>query len=555
MTVSRMSQGKWSCVINCFSLLVATLLILLFSGCQTSNSSAHKERALRINIGEDPQTLDPRKARDLTSVTLTRMFFEGLTRISKEGDVELALAEQVDISDDGLQYCFHLRNSFWSNGEAVTSFDFADSWKSILDPEFPTDMAYQLYVIKNGRKARLGETGLDQVGIQTPDAQTLIVELEQPIPYFLQLLSMVSFFPVPYKTVGTNPNWALDPATYICNGPFLLKCWKHADQISAAKNPRYWEAKETTLPAIDLFMMSRDTELQMFEAGRLDWAGSPLSTIPVDAIANLKSTDQFHADPFAATYFFRLNTKEQLQGKKNPLQSPLFRKALALSLNRQGITEHVLQGGQIPAKALVPPELGLSEKGYFHDGYQEEARSLLTDALLELDETLATLEPIKISYSSNERNTAVAQAVQKQWEENLKIKVELEAVEPKTFYQKITQKEFQLAAGSWTADFADPVNFLEVFKYREGSTNNTNWENNKYIDLLNRSALCKNLDERRGLLREAEQILMDQMPIIPIFHFALNYLQRDSLEEVSLSPLGQIDFRWAHLKERENTPL
>jgi oligopeptide transport system substrate-binding protein len=323
--------------------------------------------------------------------------------------------------------------------------------------------------------------------------------------------------------------------------------WKHADELRVVKNGRYWQAEEVHLSAIELFMMSGDTEMRMFEEGKLDWAGSPLSTIPVDAVRALKSTDQLKVNPFSATYFYRANTAEQINEKKNPLSNALFRKALALCLNRKGITEHLLQGGQTPAKSLVPPEMGLSEQGYFRDDFREMARSLLTDALLELDLTLANLEPIKISYSSSERNIAIAQAVQKQWEKGLGIRVELEAVEPKVFFQKISNKQYQLAAGSWTADFNDASNFLEVFKYKDASTNNTNWENPKYVDLLNRSALCRDFEERKELLREAEQILMEQMPIIPIFHFALNYLQCDRLEEVALSPLGQIDFRWAHL--------
>ncbi len=228
-----------------------------------------------------------------------------------------------------------------------------------------------------------------------------------------------------------------------------------------------------------------------------------------------------------------------------------FRKALAFSLNRQVLTDHLLQGGQIPAKGLVPPQMGLSERGYFHDDHPEKAVPLLMDALLELDLTLDLLEPIQISYSRDERNALIAQAVQKKWEETLGIKVSLEALEPKVFFQRISCKEYQLAAGSWTADFNDPINFLEVFKDKDVGTNNTNWENSKYIDLLNRSGLCRNLEERKQLLREAEQILMEQMPVIPLFHFSLNYLQRSDLEEVALSPLGQVDFRWAHLPSLE----
>jgi len=522
------------------------LLVFVLGSCQRTDSLA-KQQSLRINICSDPQTLDPRKARDLTTITLMHMLFEGLTRTSQTGELEMALAHDVEISDEGQQFTFHLRKSFWSNGDQVTSFDFAESWKTILDPQFPTDIAYQLYVIKNARKAKLGELSLDQVAIQTPDPQTLIVELEQPIPYFLELVSMTSFFPIPHKVVNANPNWDLKPETFVSNGPFVLSSWKHSDQIHVAKNNRYWEAKEVKLSGIDLFMMSSDTEIRMFEEKNLDWAGSPLSTIPVDAVCSLRANDELNVNPFSATYFLRVNTADRLNEKKNPLSNAHFRKALAFCLNRTLITDHILQGGQTPAKGLVPPEMGLSEKGYFHDDHRERARSLLMDALLELDLTLTSLEPIKLSYKCDERNASIAQAIQKQWEDGLGIRVELDAVEPKIFFQKVSHKEFQLAAGSWTADFNDPINFLEVFKFKDLSTNNTNWESVKYIDLLNQSALCRDSEERKGLLREAEQILMDQMPIIPIFHYALNYLQSKRLEEVALSPLGQVDFRWAHL--------
>lgn len=522
------------------------LLLILVVSCQRIDSSK-RQQTLRINICSDPQTLDPRKARDLSTTTVIHMLFEGLTRTSKTGELEMALAQDVEISEEGRLYAFHLRKSFWSNGDQVTSFDFAESWKTILDPQFPTDIAYQLYPIKNARKAKLGEISLDQVGIQTPDPQTLVVELEQPIPYFLELVSMTSFFPIPHKISNANPNWDLKPDTYVSNGPFVLTSWKHSDQIHVAKNNRYWEAKEVKLNGIDLFMMPADTEIRLFEEKNLDWAGSPLSTIPVDAVRSFKSSNELNVNPFSATYFFRVNTVDRIKDKKNPLSHPLFRKALAFCLNRAAITSHILQGGQTPAKSLVPPQMGLSEKGYFHDDHRERARSFLMDALLELDFTLTTLEPIKLSFRNDERNTSIAQAVQKQWEDGLGIRVELEAVEPKIFFQKVSQREFQLAAGSWTADFNDPINFLEVFKFKDASTNNTNWESAKYIDLLNQSALCRDSEERKGLLREAEQILMDQMPIIPIFHFALNYLQSKELEEVALSPLGQIDFRWAHL--------
>lgn len=528
-------------------LRVLLIILVFFVSCQKNTTSG--PQTLKINIATDPQTLDPRKGRHLTTVTILHMLFEGLMRTSRTGELEMAIASDVEISEDGLQYVFHLRPSQWSNGEPLTSYDFAASWKSMLDPSFPTDIAYQLYPIKNSRKAKMGEVDLDQVGIQTPDANTLVVELEQPLPYFLELVALSTYYPVPHKAALKNPNWVQEPSTFVGNGPFLLDSWNHSDCLRVKKNPQYWDAKNVKLAEIDLLMIASDTEIRMFEEGKLDWAGSPLSTIPIDAIADLKETRQLQVSPLSGTYFFRVNTAEKIKEKKNPLSNASFRRALAIAIDRTAITEHILQGGQKSAKSLVPPEMGLSENGYFSDDRAELAHSLLLDALLQLDQTVETLEPVTLSFFSNERNAAIAQAIQKQWEKDLGIRVSLEAVEPKIFFQRLSQKEFQLAAGSWTADFNDPVNFLEVFKYKDDSTNNTNWENAKYIDLLNRSTLCRDMEERKRLLREAEQILMEQMPIIPVFHFALVYLKRNGLEEVALSPIGQVDFRWAHLTE------
>lgn len=525
-------------------------MFLALVGCQvTQKGVERKKNAISLNIGENLQTLDPRKARDLYSMNVIRMFFEGLTRTSKEQKVELALAQSVDISEDGLQYRFRLRKSHWSNADAVTSLDFAESWKTILDPNFPTDIAYYLYVIKGARKAKLGEIPMQEVGIQTPDAQTLIVDLETPIPYFLELLSLPPFFPVNHRLVQSNPDWAFQSASYVGNGPFFMKEWKASEKIIARKNMKYWQADQVALENLELLMVNADAELLMFEEGKLDWAGSPLSSIPFNAIGELKEKRLLHIEPYSATYFFMINTDEKFAAKTNPLHSPLLRKALALAIHRKEIVEHVLQAGQIPARGFVPPELGLAERGYFQDDNENRAKEYFREALLELSLNESDLQGMKLTYYSSDRNGGVAQAVQRQWERVLGLHVELEAVEPKVFFEKTSHKEYQIAIRSWTADFKDPINFLEIFKYKDTGTNNTGWENAKYIDLLDQSALCKDQLERRSILREAELILMEQMPIIPIYHYTLNFLCKEGLEGVVLSPLGQVDFRWAHFED------
>ena len=518
--------------------LFASLFFL--TACSQKKETPATVQSVRLSMSEEPVSLDPRKSRDLTGVNLLHMLFEGLTRTSLNGDVELALAREVTVSEDGLRYQFQLRPSVWSDGTPLTSADFVFAWKEILDPQFPSDIAHQLFPIKNGRRAKLGEVTREAIGIYAPHPETLIVELEQPLPYFLELLAMPPFFPVPQKIALQNPNWALEANSFVSNGPFAMQSWDHTYEVALKKNPRYWKSDEVHFDAVHLIVSPADTALRMFEEGKVDWIGSPLGTIPIDAVQELKRQAQLSASPFLATSFLRVNTSPEIHGKKNPLSSVWLRRALALAVDRKTIAEHLLQGGQKEARALVPPEMGLQSEGYFQE---EGASACLEKAREELGDCLA---PLVLSYYNNERNAAMAQALQKQWETNLSLRVEIEAVEPKVYFQKVSHREFQLATGSWTADFNDPVNFLEVFKYQDNGTNNTGWEDPQYIDLLNRSQLCRDSEERKQLLREAEALLMDQMPLIPIYHFALNYLKREELDGVFLSPLGQLDLRWAH---------
>lgn len=494
-------------------------LFLLFTSCHITSTPAPKQ-TVRLNLSTEPYSLDPRLARDLTSCTLIHMLFEGLTRTSKEGAAELALAESVEVADNGKTLIFHLRDSKWSNGDLVTSAHFAMSWKTILDPQFPSDTAYQLFVLKNGKKVKQGELPLEALGIQTPDSHTLLVELETPLPYFLELFSLPVFSPV-------HENSA------VCNGPFKLREWKRADSLIFEKNPLYWQADEVKLQEIVSCLASADTGIRMFQEGKLDWTGSPLATIPPDAIREYKSEGILSIQPFSGTAFLRVNITDPILSQRE------VRRALALSIDRSSIAEHLLQGGQRAALELVPPEMGLTETGYFADADSEAARALLGEKK----------EAITLSFMAGDRNSLIAQALQQQWEKNLGIQVALEAVEPKIYFQRVSRKEYQLALGSWTADFNDPINFLEVFKYRDSGTNNTGWENQTYIDLLERSSLCREAEERKACLRAAETLLIEEMPIIPVYHFVLNFLVNDALKDIALSPIGGLDFRWAYWEE------
>ncbi len=524
-------------------ILVSVLSVLVFAGCNSPQKPQHKETSARVNIGNDPNTLDPRKARDLFSQTLSRMLFEGLTRVGKNEKAELALAESVSFSADLIKYTFHLKDASWSNGDPVTAFDFVYAWKTLLKPEFPSDAAFQLYVIKNAKAAKEGNAGIDTVGMRALDEKTLEVELEYPVPYFLELTAIPAFFAVNAHIDQINPQWAESPSSFVCNGPFRLQEWKHNDCIIAAKNPSYWDAASVQLPKIEFVMVGDDTELKMFEKGELDWAGSPLGTLPVEAIHSLKKEHLLQTKEMLGTYFIRVNTE------CHPFHDALVRKAFALAINRQDVVDHVTQGNQIPASGLVPLSLGLQNKPYFQDNAVEEARRLFSDALSRLQLDVKTFPEIKLLYASNERNHLIAQAIEQQWYKAFGIHVKLESCERKVYFDRLSKQDYQLASSSWIADFNDPINFLDVFRYKKGSSNNTLWENVHYAELLQRSATEANSKERLQLLQQSEKLLIEEMPILPIFYFTMLYVQQPHLKDVVLSSMGVVDFKWAEVRK------
>jgi len=516
---------------------------LLAIGCQSSSKRGLKgDKIVKINLGAEPCTLDPRKARDSSSQALMRMLFEGLTRIGPNDLPELALAQSVEVSEDLKTYTFTLRPSEWSNGEPVKASDFVYSWKSTLTPGFVSEYVFDLFLIKNGKAIKEGRMPMDQLGAVAINDHTLLVELEYPTPYFLELVAFPVFFPINEELDRKNSSWALSGDSYICNGPFSLAQWRHHDLLLSEKNPHFWASEEVEIDGIEMVMVQDDTEMKLFEKNQLHWAGSPLSAVPVDELSHLKRCNKLHIQPISGTVFIRVNTQY------GPLCHPKVRKALALAINRRAIVQHVTQGEQVPATSLLPPSLKIGDGSYFEDGAVEDAQILFTEALSELKLDKSTFPSITFTYGASQRNHLIAQAIQQQWNQSFGIDINLEGVERKVYFDRIAHQDYQLAYGDWLADFNDPINFLEVFKYKKRSTNNTHWEDPRYMELLDRSCGLIEQDKRDKLLGQSEAILMEAMPIIPIYHHSMLYLKDQSLEGVLLTSLGHLDFRWAKLE-------
>ena len=497
-----------------FFILIATLLL---TSCEKKNKS---ENALTINICSEPHSLDPRKSRDLNDINVSNMLFDGLFRISFEGKLEPALVESYTISEDKKKYTFKLKDSYWSNNEKLTAYDFEYTYKKNLSLDFASSKSFSLFIIKNAKAAKDGKISVDEVGVKALDNSTLEIQLENICPYFLKLLTQPSFFPVNKKIDLKDPNWAISAKNFVSNGPFKISNWNHNDKIEIVKNENYHDKDKVKLSKIDLIFVSIEVEKNMFETGEIHIAGSPLSFIPVDSIKSMKGDKNFYISPYNGTSFLRINV-EKINDKE-------FRKAILNAIDREKITKHVLQGGQIPTKRLVPND------------------SLQKNKIEKKDFSNKTLT---ITYINYDRAHVLMQAVQQDLKDNLNLTVKLNGLEKNVFYEKIRSKDYEVAASSWIADFDDSINFLNVFKYNNSSSNNTGWENIDYISLLEDSETISDEEERKKILLKAEEVLLDEAPIIPICYLSLNYLKRDSLKDVKIYPSGIIDFKYAYLEK------
>ncbi len=270
-----------------------------------------------------------------------------------------------------------------------------------------------------------------------------------------------------------------------------------------------------------------------------------MSEIPQDAIVKLRDNHMLHFAPAAGTHWFRFNTQ------KDPFTNKKMRQALALAINRKEIVEHITKGGQKSAIGIVPPILGLNGSDLYQDNDLNEAWALFEDALVEMKLDKESLPPIALCYKAGDRSHKIAQAVQQQWKKAFNIDVKLESCENKHYFERIASQDFSISSGSWYADYLDPINFLEIFKYKNNAANNTHWENEDYIELLNSSSKEADRNKRFALLDSAEQLLMGEMPIAPLFFGEFNYAKRHALTEVYISPLGYLDFKHAHFNEFE----
>jgi oligopeptide transport system substrate-binding protein len=540
-------HGSWCLGIvfnSCSRISKQTLIQRIDDTVDKWSWNLRRQQHLRINIVPERSSLDPRLGNRRRSGNLIKMFYEGLTRIGQEGYPELAIAEHIDVSRDRKTYTFFLRESCWSNGFPLTALDFEYAWKKMLEPEFDGPYAYFFYPIKNARAAKQGQVPLSEVGLRAEGSHRLVIELEHPAPYFLDLTANWIYSPLCRDTDLRSPGWAHSTGEgYVCNGPFKLNSSRPNEELVAVKNGWYWDAHAVRLEKIHVSMCA-DPELTLkrFEAGEIDWLGEPLSDIPIKALHRFHHQKRLETVGPAAVYWYAINTQ------RPPFNNRKMRQAFAFALNRKRLIQRVLPGSPSPAYTILPPGLSLLDKPPFKDGDTELARRLFLEALDELGMKHEEIGPIVLTYRQGEGEAIVSAEVARQWHQVFSVPIRVQVVPWESYFECLSSGAYHIGGAMWYCYCHDPIYNLEHLKHRDERINNTGWENATYQQLLDESDLCIDRLERREKLRQAEELFVEEMPIISAYCHDQKFIRREEVKGVYVSPLGHADFKWAYIE-------
>ena len=512
---------KSSCREISIRLLAPMLLCGILSACDLgpSNVEAGKQQqVLHLGNGTEPQDLDPHTVTGVTEHNIISALLEGLVGEHPQSlEPVPAIAQSWTVSEGGRVYTFKIRkDAKWSNGDAVTADQFVWSWKRILSPAMAAEYAYQLYPVKNAKAFNLGElSDFSEVGIKALDSNTLQVTLESPTPYFLSLLAHYSTFAVHPETIlkfGTMDErgtlWTR-PDNFVGNGPFTLTQWRLNYLIEVKKNPLYWDAEKVKLNAIRFYPIGNAlSEERMFRTGALHIASStPSSKI---SVYQETAPDHISISPYLGTYFYRFNVN------RPPLDNAQVRQALSMSIDRQAIINAVTRGGQIPAYSFTPP----NTQGYYPPPSPisfdvSQARQLLSEAGFPDGQGFPELE---LLYNTSDGHRRIAEAIQQMWKQHLNISIRLTNTDWKVYLSRTNNLDYDISRAGWIGDYPDPNTFLDMMISNSGN-NRTGWSNSEYDRLISQAATLSDQQQRYELFQQAENILDQQAPLMPIYTY------------------------------------
>ncbi|MDY8162814.1 peptide ABC transporter substrate-binding protein [Bacillus thuringiensis] len=523
-------------------MVMALVTSLLLTACNNKADKSDievKKQVLNVTVSEEIPSLDTVKTTDGTSAHVMQNIFEGLYVLNDQDQPTPAIAKSFKRSEDGKKYTFDLRkDAKWSNGDNVTANDFMFAWKRAINPETASQYASMLFYVKNAKEINKGAMSLDELGVTVINDYKLEVELEQPIPYFLQLLALPIYLPQHesfLKEQGNN--YALEPSNLIYNGPFVLEKWKHEQEFQLKKNATYWDQKKVKLDEIN-FHIVKDTMtvVNLYEAGDLDRV--PINSQVVD---KYKGNKELHMSSDPGIAMLRFNEKNTALANKKVRQS------ISLALNKDDFVAHFINNGAKPASGLVPvghvnEETGKDfrkENGDLSLYDLQKAKKIWEEAKKELGVGEVNLEFLTFEQDNAKRMAEYIKGDLEKYLHGLTIQIKQQP-----FKQKLQLEQtgdYDITMANWGPDYKDPISYLELFT--TGNPNNKmNYSNVRYDELIKKAKTDFVLDreKRWEALREAEQVLLEDAAVAPLYHIGSAYVQKEYVKGIEKHQFGGV---------------
>ena len=525
------------------------------SGSTTSAAATSGEKQLVVQLGPDPETLDPALNSAIDGANMILFAFDTLLGVDEDLNVVPALAESWKESEDSMTWTFHLREGLkWSDGSELNAEDFVYSWQRMADPETAAPYAETvLGMVKNFNEISTGEMEPSELGVSAPDANTFVVELGQTCTYFDKIASFVASSPVQQETVEANGDaWAVDPSTYVSSGAFMMTEWVPGSHITYTKNPNYWDADSIKLDSIKcLLIEDMNAALSAYETGE----ALMIKSVPTEEMASLEGRDDFYVDPLLGTYYISLQTE------KEPFNNRDVREALSLAIDRDYVANTIMQGTYSPAGNLIGPGITDADGSSFMENANggeeyistdpadfeanlEKAKQLMADAGYPNGEGFPVIE-----YLVNDQgyHKALAEYLQKAWGE-LGITMEVKTAEWQSVTATRRAGDFDTARNGWVFDYNDPSSMFDLF-YTGNGNNDGKYSNAEYDAQMDISRTTTDVEERFAALHKAEDIIMADAGMIPVAFYNDYYLQSDKITGSWHSPYGYWYFQYADIAE------
>ncbi|MEB9685161.1 peptide ABC transporter substrate-binding protein [Bacillus thuringiensis serovar pingluonsis] len=537
------------------SIIGASLLLTACSSGEketknTAKATDKNETKQSINlpyIAEIP-TMDVTKATDSESMNVMRNVFEGLYTLGENNKLIPGVAQSYDVSEDKKTYTFHLRESKWSNGTPVTAADFVFSWKRAVNPNTAAEYAFLFFDIKNAKRINSKELPIDQLGVKAIDDKTLEVQLEQPVPYFIDLTTFATFLPINEKYFKSKgKQYALEAEQLIYNGAFRLDNWKHEQGFQLKKNSNYWDAKTVKLDEINFdIVKDKSTEINLYESGQLDRVG-----LTGEFVDKYRKNADFKERSEVTVQFLRMNQKNDVLKNKHA------RMAISQSMNKKAFVDTVLNNGSLPADGFIPADFA---KGPDGNDFRKESGALVKDdvktakgnwmkAKQELGKEQVTLELLTSDNAIAKKN---AEYLKGELEKNLEgLTVHVKPQPRKQQIQLLLNSDYDLGVDVWAPDIPDPITFLDIFT-TDSSYNFDKYSNQAYDELIHqvKTDLAGNETTRWEAMKRAEKILLDDGAVAPFYQPGRSYLQRSTVKGIVTNDFGgEFNYKWAEVKK------